>query len=578
MTAPLQKKLRCAVYTRKSSEEGLEQAFNSLDAQREAGIAYIASQKHEGWELIKTHYDDGGYSGGSTDRPALQQLLSDIGAGKIDVIVVYKVDRLSRSLHDFAQMMTLFDKQNVSFVSVTQQFNTTTSMGRLTLNILLSFAQFEREVTGERIRDKFAASKKKGMWMGGMPPLGYSVKERQLVIEEQEAILVRKIFALYLEHHSVLQVADILDKEGHTTKYWQSSSKIWRGGKKLTPGYLNWILRNVVYVGKVKHKTETFDGQHEAIIDEQTWKQVQDSINNHHKDAKQRWSSFFLLKGKLKTYEGFTMSPSATNRRETKRNNASRKQVRYYVSRKAITQGYKTCQIKTLNADRLENLVVGQVMQFLFTQYMEAFKFLNGMEQETEKNFWFRKLLDEITIGPERMEIRINKKALEEITSQSKANPDYEPSQTDHCTQLSTEQKSQHKPEVTEADGQITLALAIVIKRLHGGRSIMTPEGKDLVLPSKPDIDPSIVQAIGRGFKWRQMMEENKETSVKTFAKRIGFGDTYIYKQLSLANLAPDILHRALSGTLPASIKLIRLYDAADFLGWDRQRAELGLK
>jgi DNA invertase Pin-like site-specific DNA recombinase len=254
------KTVRCVVYTRKSSEEGLEQAFNSLDAQREAGIAYITSQKHEGWVLAPTHYDDGGYSGGSTERPALQKLLVDIEAGKVDIIVVYKVDRLSRSLGDFAQMMTLFDKHNVSFVSVTQQFNTTTSMGRLTLNILLSFAQFEREVTGERIRDKFAASKKKGMWMGGSPPLGYVINDRQLIIEPQEAELVKKIFNLYLTCQSPLAVMQTLQQDGHTNKHWQTAAGHWRGGNKMTVSHVNKILRNVVYVGKVQHGKDSLSG------------------------------------------------------------------------------------------------------------------------------------------------------------------------------------------------------------------------------------------------------------------------------------------------------------------------------
>jgi DNA invertase Pin-like site-specific DNA recombinase len=574
MTAPLVKKIRCAVYTRKSSEEGLEQAFNSLDAQREAGMAYIASQKHEGWEAIKTLYDDGGYSGGSTDRPALQQLLSDINNGKIDVIVVYKVDRLSRSLHDFAQMMTLFDKHNVSFVSVTQQFNTTTSMGRLTLNILLSFAQFEREVTGERIRDKFAASKKKGMWMGGMPPLGYTVKERQLVIEEQEAILVRKIFTLYLKHHSVLQVADILDKEGHTTKHWQSGSKVWHGGKKLTPGYLNWILRNIVYVGKVKHKAEAFAGQHQAIIDEETWKQVQDGINNRHKEAKHRWSSFYLLKGKLKTHEGFTMSPTSTQRRALKNTGQKIKtQIRYYVSRKALTQGYGNCEIKNINADLLEGLVTGQLFYYLYQHAKENYMAIKQTTDDAEKAYWIREFVHLVTVGPEQVIITLDKQALD-AKQESFASPLH--NQNGPVEEV-VPPTPLHAPDIKHVDDKIHLVLPLQIKRMNGIRTFVSAQGKDLVLPEHPKPDASIVQAIGRGFAWKQMLNENPGLSFKQFEAKVGYCDSFIIKQISLVGLSPDIVQRALSGALPPSINLHRLYEAATSLSWAKQRQQLGL-
>ena len=247
---------RCAIYTRKSHEEGLDQAFNSLDAQREAGLDYIRSQKHEGWEARDERYD-GGCSGGNMRRPALRRLLEDIERGGIEVVVVYKVDRLSRSLHDFAQMMRLFDERKVSFVSVTQQFNTTTSMGRLTLNMLLSFAQFEREVTGERIRDKLAATKKKGMWVGGQPPLGYRLEERQLVVIPEEAQLVRRIFRGRLAHPSLVELAQQLDEEGFTTKRWRSRGGNWHGGRRLTPKYLYRILTHPLYIGKIVHKERT---------------------------------------------------------------------------------------------------------------------------------------------------------------------------------------------------------------------------------------------------------------------------------------------------------------------------------
>ena len=261
------RKLRCAIYTRKSSEEGLDQSFNSLDAQREACEAYVISQKGEGWTALRTAYDDGGWSGGTMERPGLKQLLADIAAGQIDIIVVYKVDRLTRSLGDFARMVELFDRHGVSFVSVTQAFNTTSSMGRLTLNVLLSFAQFEREVTGERIRDKIAASKARGMWMGGNPPLGYDPKDRTLVVNEPEAAVVHHIFTRYLELPSVNSLVTALANEGLVSKKWTSASGRTRGGVRFTRGPLFHLLRNRLYVGEIVHKNKTHPGLHPAIID-----------------------------------------------------------------------------------------------------------------------------------------------------------------------------------------------------------------------------------------------------------------------------------------------------------------------
>lgn len=291
--------IRCAIYTRKSTEEGLDQDFNSLQAQREACEAYIKSQKHEGWQLIKTHYDDGGFSGGNMERPALKQLMRDIETGIIDIIVVYKVDRLSRSLHDFAKMVEVFDRHKVSFVSVTQQFNTTTSMGRLTLNVLLSFAQFEREVTGERIRDKIAASKKKGMWMGGVVPTGYDAKDRKLVINPAEAETVRFIFKRYLELKNVRHLCAELKQKGIVTKILPNRPN--PGGRPFSRPGIYKLLSNPLYIGQVRFNDAYYDGQHERIIDQDTWEQVQlrladnrpGIVKNYHKDGT------CLLKGKL---------------------------------------------------------------------------------------------------------------------------------------------------------------------------------------------------------------------------------------------------------------------------------------
>jgi site-specific DNA recombinase len=299
-TAPL-RRLRCAIYTRKSSEEGLDMEFNSLDAQREACEAYIASQKAEGWTALRERYDDGGFSGGTLERPALQQLLADVEAGLIDVIVVYKIDRLSRSLMDFARLVEAFDRNQVTFVSVTQAFNTTTSMGRLTLNILLSFAQFEREVIGERIRDKLAASRKRGMWMGGFVPLGYDVRDRKLVINEGEAATVRHIFTRFVELGSATLLTRELVALGVVSKR----------GRPVDKGFLYKLFRNRVYLGEAVHKGTSYPGEHQAIINKKLWDQVHAILQESPRSraAKSRSDTPALLKGLMFTDAGVAMTP-----------------------------------------------------------------------------------------------------------------------------------------------------------------------------------------------------------------------------------------------------------------------------
>ncbi len=329
--AASQHSLRCAVYTRKSSEEGLEQEFNSLHAQREACEAFITSQRHEGWRCLPQLYDDGGRSGGNMERPALQQLLADIRAGKVDVVVVYKIDRLTRSLADFAKIVEIFDAKGVSFVSVTQQFNTTTSMGRLTLNVLLSFAQFEREVTGERIRDKIAASKKKGMWMGGVPPLGYAVHERKLIIVEREAETVRHIFRRYAALGSVRLLKQELEAEGIAGKRWTSASGRSWGGKPIGRGALYLMLRNRIYRGEIVHKDQTYPGEHQAIIDPALWDAVQARLAENAVEchAGTRVKNPSLLAGLLFDSNGQRLTPTHAVK--------NGRRYRYYVSYPLIT-------------------------------------------------------------------------------------------------------------------------------------------------------------------------------------------------------------------------------------------------
>src|SRR5271165_3864774 len=359
-SSPARAKVRCAVYTRKSSEEGLEQEFNSLDAQREACEAYITSQRHEGWVALSTLYDDGAYSGGTMDRPALQRLLDDIRAGKIDVVVVYKVDRLTRSLTDFAKIVEIFDAQRVSFVSVTQAFNTTTSMGRLTLNVLLSFAQFEREVTGERIRDKIAASKKKGMWMGGLPSLGYDVKERKLVVNEAEAATVRYIFRRYLELETVRALRDDLAAAGVVSKRRTAADGSPYGGQRFSRGALYLMLKNRIYRGEIVHKGKSFPGEHAAIVDEDLWRRVQSHLEENRMERRDGDKTLepSLLAGIVFDASSEPMTPTHAVKRGTR--------YRYYISRRLITgPALDSSRGQRVPASNLEALVISRLRALL---------------------------------------------------------------------------------------------------------------------------------------------------------------------------------------------------------------------
>ena len=354
-------RLRCAVYTRKSSDEGLDQEYNSLESQRDAGHAYIASQRHEGWIPVADDYDDGGFSGGTMERPALQRLMADIERGLIDIVVVYKIDRLTRSLTDFSKMIDVFERRNVSFVAVTQQFNTTTSMGRLMLNILLSFAQFEREVTGERIRDKIAASKRKGMWMGGIPPLGYDVKDRRLIVNDPEAKLIRHIFERFLQTGSTTVMVKELALDGYRTKSWTTQDGKYREGKPIDKTFLYKVLHNRTYLGEITHKGQSYTGAHEAIIPQALWDKAHSILAINHRTRAQntRARTPALLKGLLFTADGYALTPTHTRRHG--------KLYRYYVSTRDAKMGYGTSAIRSLPADTLETTVVRQLRSLLTT-------------------------------------------------------------------------------------------------------------------------------------------------------------------------------------------------------------------
>ena len=344
-------KVRCAIYTRKSTEEGLEMEFNTLDAQRESCEAYISSQKSEGWHLVPDYYDDGGFSGGNLERPALKRLLSDIESGFVNVVVVYKIDRLTRALLDFAKLVEMFDQKKVTFASVTQSFNTTTSMGRLTLNVLLSFAQFEREISAERIRDKFAASKRKGMWMGGHVPLGYIVQDRKLLISHEDEKTVRFIFKRFLETGSTTQLVDELADAG----------AIGKSGNPMDKGYIYRMLNNRHYLGEIPSGKESFEGEHEAIIDQETWNRVQAKFasNTRQRKVRRKKQSQALLGGIIQCHHcNRAMSPSHSRKKNGKR-------YRYYLCQTAAKNGHKACKLCSVAAGEIEALVVQHVRNIL---------------------------------------------------------------------------------------------------------------------------------------------------------------------------------------------------------------------
>ena len=362
------RKLRCAKYTRTSSEEGLSQAFNSLDAQGAACESYINSQMGEGWVVLPESYNDGGFTGGNLNRPALQRLLQDVKEGLVDCVVVYKIDRLSRSLADFAKLVELFDQHNVTFVSVTQSFNTTTSMGRLTLNILLSFAQFERELGGERVRDKIAASRARGIWMGGMPPLGYDVRDRKLVPNPKEVKLVRRIFERFLAIGSVTVLSNELRADGVVTKSWKTIKDKERAGKLIDKKYIYTILRNPVFVGIASYKKQHFPGEHDAILDRTVWDKAQamlDRPDQNKRAAQNRIGRApSLLKGLIFADDGWAMTPGATFKGD--------RTYRYYVNTMSMRVGAHACTVTRVPAGEIEAAVIAQVRKILQTPQVVA--------------------------------------------------------------------------------------------------------------------------------------------------------------------------------------------------------------
>ena len=551
--------VRCAIYTRKSSEEGLEQSFNSLHAQREACEACVLSQRHEGWQVIATEYDDGGFSGGTMDRPALKRLLADVAAKKVDTIVVYKVDRLTRSLTDFSRIVEAFDKQGVSFVSVTQQFNTTTSMGRLTLNVLLSFAQFEREVTGERIRDKIAASKRKGMWMGGVVPLGYTLADRQLIVEPNEAETVKQIYALYLKLGCVSKLQDHLEQTGIRSKKRISKTGTKRGDVVFSRGALYCMLQNQIYLGKITHKDAVYQGSHTPIVDQATFDRVQAQFadNLQAPRTRPRHKERSILTGLLFDPDGNRFIPSHANKKG--------KRYRYYVSQTVVKPGKPGGDgPMRIPADDIEQLVLDQLTYLLHSPKRLAEMLGHGKPLDSAQ---LRLLMQSL----ETMERDTFTTAHRFLTS-SVTRIVMRPGQVDL---LMSRESIRHlllgledTPVLLEQADDIRLEVSANVARCGGEVRILLPadsgDGAGCQIPS-------LTRALVRAHEWVDRMLCGDALDQRSIAKENGLDERYVSRILPLAFLAPDITEAILNGTQSAHLSLISIPGNVSF-DWDEQR------
>ena len=563
--------LRCAVYTRKSSEEGLEQEFNSLHAQREACEAFIRSQRHEGWSCLPQAYDDGGRSGGNLERPALQQLLAEIREGKVDVVVVYKIDRLTRSLADFAKIVEIFDAKGVSFVSVTQQFNTTTSMGRLTLNVLLSFAQFEREVTGERIRDKIAASKKKGMWMGGVPPLGYTVRDRKLIIVESEAETVRHIFRRYAALGSVRLLKAELETHGIAGKRWTSASGRSWGGRPIGRGALYLILQNRIYRGEIVHKDQSYPGEHEATIDPALWDAVQARLaeNAVERSTGVRVKNPSLLAGLLFDSEGHRMTPTHAVKKG--------RRYRYYISRPLIVGARADADAGLrVPAAEIEQIVTNRIRRLL----SEPANIFQIIEDQGGGLLMHQKLMTRAAdlagewagVSPLRLRVillalveRVDMR-LDEVTIHLRPR---------RLTALLDDRLTATNPGTIDDEPTLPLSHPVHLRRAGKEVRMVIDHTDPFAPPPKPD--RALIRLVIRAHRFHDMLVKHKGGKFGDLAKRAKLNRSYFSQLLRLAYLAPDITTAILDGHQPAGLTATQLIERADLpMSWREQRRTLG--
>ncbi|UXX83791.1 recombinase family protein [Roseovarius pelagicus] len=538
------RRIRCAIYTRKSSEEGLEQDFNSLDAQREACEAYVASQKHEGWELLPDRYDDGGISGGHLERPSLQRLMQAVDEKRVDQIVVYKIDRLTRSLADFAKLVERLDQADASFVSVTQSFNTSTSMGRLTLNVLLSFAQFEREVTAERIRDKIAASKRKGLWMGGNVPLGYEADGRTLKIDPDEAKTITALYDLYLEHGLIRIVKDRAEDLGLRSRRRMRGAGRVSGGKPFDRGHIHHILSNPIYAGRIRHKGQVYEGQQPAIIEPSSWDQVQQMLKDGAAKARgtKRKATRSLLAGKLFDETGDRLTPSHSQK--------NGKRLRYYISNRLVKdRSRKHPDAWRLPAEQLEGLIADLVRQHLqrpdsvtrFIQDLAASDVtaksanLHAIRQTTQ----CLHLIERADLSPGEVSVRL---CQTELASVLKCDAD----------RINTEELILTSPFRMRRRG--------VELKLHLG-------------DAPPEVDLTLVQNIVKAQRWMAMIIAGKTFS--EIAQAEGTSKRRVQDIVDLAMLAPDILDAIAVGEQPEVLTSNYLIKSGLPATWSDQRKQI---
>lgn len=585
LSASVTPPLACAIYTRKSSEEGLEQDFNSLHAQREACEAFILSQKSLGWTPVATEYDDGGFSGGNVERPALKRLIADIEAGKVKVIVVYKVDRLTRSLVDFAKLVELFDAKGVSFVSVTQQFNTTTSMGRLTLNILLSFAQFEREVTGERIRDKIAASKRKGLWMGGVPPVGYRAQGRTLEPEEPQASRIREIYALYLKLNCIRRLSEEVLSRGWLTPARENKRQGFGGNKVFSRGHLHRILCNPIYAGMIPHKGENHPGQHTALIEMTLWEAVQKRLETNRQGHKSQSHAQnpSPLAGRLFDETGRRLIPSHTAK--------GKKRYRYYV-----TPVDDPGDPIRLPAVEIEQLVLKSIVNWASNdkQVLDTVSWSDAQQADS--------LLKEA----KRLCQRLQSASTSTMASTKASAPGAAPSAQAVALRACVSRveagpksvrvvldlvgcglrkfESEPKPHAAaaagmeEVVGQGEVVIDVPTERKRCGMAVRLVIGNEAPTIRARQPDPGLVSLMGRGKTWLQQLTL-VGTSIEAIAEREKLSARYVSRVINVALLAPDIVQAIERGDHPAELNATRLITAVPLpMDWGEQWEMLGLE
>lgn len=532
------KQLKVAVYTRKSTEYGLEQDFNSLDAQREAAEAYIKSQKSEGWVLVNQSYDDGGISGGTMERPALKQILQDVEAGRVDIIVVYKVDRLTRSLSDFARIIDRLDEAGASFVSVTQQFNTSNSMGRLTLNVLLSFAQFEREVTSERIRDKIEASRKRGMWMGGTIPLGYDIHDKKLFINKEEAKTIRAIFKVYIEKGKVREALHTINQQGFRTKKQNGQRP---GGLKFSDGHFYNILKNPLFIGKVRHNGKVFDGAHEAIIDIDTWDKVQKQIEENRVNRKigKNFSYPSLLTGLLYTSDGERMKPSHCSKKGVR--------TRYYITKPTKPDLSPT----SYPAEQIEDAIRNKLIIWLSDETEHQ-----SPENKSCREFRMS-IVEEIKNGaPHKQKENIQSLLKKIIISETKIS-------------LTINRAFHLNNDQSTSENLFNIEIEVRLQKCTKHTKIIIPSGTQVI----QKLDGKLISLIAKAHLWAKDLQSGKYQTMTEIANKHNVNKADLGKQVRLAYLAPDIINAIMEGRQPVTLKATHLRKINNLpTNWEDQR------